>query len=81
MSKEKFLNIFSRRMEAIVSIFLQMFFAACAVLKIGQHHPDDSPVLAEGTLGPVPRLDHLRADRAEKLLRMSLIRAGKQGNR
>ena len=66
MSKDKFLNIFSRRMEAIVSIFLQMLFAACAVLKIGQYHPNDSPVLAEGTLGPVPRLDHMRAGKGDR---------------
>ena len=35
MSKNKYLGIFSRQMEAIVFIILSIFFAARAVLKIG----------------------------------------------
>ena len=35
MSKEKYPNIFSTQMEAIVFIILQIFFAARGVLKIG----------------------------------------------
>ena len=35
MSKDKYPNIFSRQMEAIVFIILQIFFATRAVLKIG----------------------------------------------
>jgi len=36
MSKDKYPSIFSRKMEAIVFINLQMFFATRAVLKIGE---------------------------------------------
>ena len=35
MSKDKYLSIFSTQIEAIVFIILQIFFATCAVLKIG----------------------------------------------
>ena len=35
MSKYKYASIFSRQMEAIVFIILQIFFATRAVLKIG----------------------------------------------
>ena len=34
-SKDKYPSIFSPQMEAIVVIILQVFFATCAVLKIG----------------------------------------------
>ena len=37
MSKDKYPNIFSPQMEAIVFIILQIFFATCAVLKIGEY--------------------------------------------
>ena len=37
MSKDKFPNIFSRQMEAIAFIILQIFFATRAVLKIGEY--------------------------------------------
>jgi len=33
-------NIFLYKIEAIVFIILQMFFATCAVLKIGEYHLD-----------------------------------------
>ena len=35
MSKDKYPNIFSPQMEAIVFIIIQIFFATRAVLKIG----------------------------------------------
>jgi len=36
MSKDKYPSTFSRKMEAIVFIILQIFFATRAVLKIGE---------------------------------------------
>ena len=47
MSKDKYPSIFSRQMETIVFIILQMFFATCSVLKVGDilGYP---PVLAGG---------------------------------
>jgi len=38
MSKDKYPSIFL--MEAIVFIILQIFFATCVVLKIGEYHLD-----------------------------------------
>ena len=35
--KDKYLNIFSPQMKAIVFIILQIFFAICTVLKIGEY--------------------------------------------
>ena len=40
MSKDKYPSIFSRQMEAIVFIVLQIFFETRAVLKIGDYHSD-----------------------------------------
>jgi len=40
MSKKKYPSIFSRQMEAIVFVILQIFFAIRAVLKIGEYHSD-----------------------------------------
>ena len=37
MSKDKYPNIFSRQMEAIVFIILQIFYATRAVLKLGEY--------------------------------------------
>jgi len=37
MSKDKYPNIFSPQMEAIVFVILQIFFATRAVLKIGEY--------------------------------------------
>ena len=37
MSKDKYPSIFLPQMEAIVFIILQIFFATCAVLKIGEY--------------------------------------------
>ena len=39
-SKDKYSSIFSRQMEAIVFIILQIFFATQAVLKIGEYCSD-----------------------------------------
>ena len=57
MSKDKYPNIFSRQMEAIVSIILQIFFATRAVLKIGVYPPSFS----WGIFGHVTCLDQSRA--------------------
>jgi len=38
MAKDKYPSIFLRQMEAVVFVVLQMFFAARAVLKIGEYH-------------------------------------------
>ena len=40
MSKDKYPSIFSRQMGAIIFIFLQMFFATRAVLKVGKYQSD-----------------------------------------
>ena len=37
MSKDKYPSICSPQMEAIVFIILQIFFATCAILKIGEY--------------------------------------------
>ena len=37
MSKDKYPSTFSPQMEAIVLIILQIFFATCPVLKIGEY--------------------------------------------
>ena len=37
MSNDKYAGIFLRQMEATVFIILQIFFAVCAVLKIGEY--------------------------------------------
>ena len=40
MSKDKYAGIFSRQREAIVFIILQIIFATCEGLKIGEYHSD-----------------------------------------
>ena len=40
MSKDKYSSKFSRPMEAIVFIILQMFFATCAGLNFGEYDTD-----------------------------------------
>jgi len=40
ISKDKCLSIFSRQMDAIVFIILQIFLATCAVLNSGEYHSD-----------------------------------------
>ena len=60
MSKDKYPTIFSRQMEAIVFIILQIFFATRAVLKIGQYSRI-SPSFSWGISGQVICLDQSRA--------------------
>ena len=40
MLADKYPSMFSRQMEAIVFIILQILFATRAVLKIGEYHSD-----------------------------------------
>ena len=40
MTKNKYLNIFLRRMEAIVFIILQIFLATRTLFKIGEYQLD-----------------------------------------
>ena len=40
MTKDKYPSIFSRQMEAILFIILQIFLTKCASLKIGGYHDD-----------------------------------------
>ena len=56
MSKDKYASIFSRQVEAIVFIFLQIFFATRAVLKIGKYSWI-FPSFSWGIFGHVTRLD------------------------
>ena len=37
MPKDKYPSIFSPKMEAIVFVILQIFFATCAIFKIGEY--------------------------------------------
>ena len=37
MSRDKYMSIFSPQMEAVVLIILQIFFATCAIFKIGEY--------------------------------------------
>jgi len=60
MSKDKYPSIFSPKMEAIVFIILQIFFATRAVLKIGEYSRI-FPSLSWGIFGHVTCLDQLRA--------------------
>ena len=60
MSKDKYPSIFSPKMEAIVFIILQIFFATRAVLKIGEYCRI-FPSFSWGILAHVTRLDQLRA--------------------
>ena len=56
MSKDKFLSIFSRQIDAVVFIILQIFFATRAVLKIGEY-PRIFPSFSWGIFGHMKRLD------------------------
>ena len=62
MSKEKHPSIFSCQMDAIVFIILQIFFATCVVLKIGEY-PRIFPSFSWGTFGHVMHLDQLRMNK------------------
>ena len=60
MSKDKYPNIFSPQMEAIVFVILQIFFATRTVLKIGEY-PRIFPSFNWGIFAHVARLDQSRA--------------------
>ena len=60
MSKDKYPNIFSPQMEAIVFIILQIFLSTQAVLKIGRYSRI-SPSFGWGIFGHVTCLDQSRA--------------------
>jgi len=60
MSKDKYPRIFSRQMEAIVVIILEIFFATRAVFKIGEY-PRIFPSFSWGISAHVTRLDQSRA--------------------
>ena len=60
MSKDKYPNIFSPQMKAIVFIILQIFFATHEVLKIGEY-PRIFPSFSWGIFGHVTCLDQSRA--------------------
>jgi len=58
MSKDKYPNLYSPQMEAIVFIILQIFFATRAVLKIGEYSRI-FPSFSWGIFGHVTCLDQL----------------------
>jgi len=60
MSKDKYPSIFSRQMEGIVFIILQIFYATRAVLKIGEY-PQTFPSFSWGIFTHATRLDQSRA--------------------
>ena len=60
MSKDKYPNVFSPQMEAIVFIILQIVLAKRAVLKIGGYSRISSS-FSWGIFGHVTCLDQLRA--------------------
>ena len=60
MSKDKYPSIFSPQMESIVFIILQIFYATCAVLKIGGYSGISSS-FSWGIFGHVTCLDQSRA--------------------
>ena len=60
MSKDKYPSIFSPKMEIIVFIILQVFFATPAVLKIGEYSRI-FPTFSWGIFADVTRLDQSRA--------------------
>ena len=60
MSKDKYPNIFSPQMEAIVFIILQIFYATRAVLKTGEY-PRIYPSFSWGISAHVTSLDQSRA--------------------
>ena len=60
MSKDKYQNIFSRQMKAIVFIILQIFYATRAVLKT-EEYSRIFPSFSWGIFRHVTRLDQSRA--------------------
>ena len=64
MSKDKYPSIFSPQMETIVFIILQIFYATCAVFKIGVYSRI-SPSFSWGIFGHVTCLEQSR--KSEKI--------------
>ena len=62
MSKDKYPSIFSPQMATIVFIILQIFFATCAVLKIGEYSRI-FPSFSWGIFGHMTRLGQLRVSK------------------
>ena len=62
MSKNQCPSIFSRQMDAIMFIILEIFFAKHAVLKIGKY-PPIFPNFSWGLFGHVTRLDEFARKR------------------
>ena len=62
MSKDRYPCIFSREMETIVFIILQIFFATRVVLKIGVYSRI-FPSFSRGRFGHVMRLDQSPASK------------------
>ena len=56
MSRDKYPSIFSPQMDAIVYIILQIYYATCAVLKIGEY-PRIFPSFSWGIFAHVTRVD------------------------
>lgn len=57
MSKDKFSNIVSLKMEAIVFVILQICFATRTVLKIREHHSGIFSSFSWGRFDHVTRLE------------------------
>ena len=55
MSKDKYPSIFSRQMEAIVFIILQIFFATGAELKIGEYSRTFPSIQSREAFRPIAR--------------------------
>ena len=64
MSKEKYPSIFSPQMATIIFIILQIFFAMCAVLKIGEYrYSRISPSFSWGIFGHMMCSGQLRVSK------------------
>ena len=72
VSKDEYPSTFSRQMEAIVFIILQIFFATHAVLKIGEY-PRIFPSFSWGIFSYVTRLDQSRAGVRKYLMDYKLL--------
>ena len=64
MSKDKYPSIFSPQMATIIFIILQIFYATCAVLKVGEYSRI-FPSFSWGIFGHVTRLGQSRASKKD----------------
>ena len=55
MSKDKYPSLFSRQVEAIVFIIIQIFFATGAELKIGEYSRTFPSIRSRDTFRPIAR--------------------------